>query len=300
MPKNRGLGRGLDSIFADNSVETGDDSGRKYRNISITCIDVNPDQPRKNFNEESLKILAESIRENGLIEPLAVRKTSEIPERYEIIAGERRFRACVMLGMAEVPVNVIEADDIAAAKLTLIENLQREDLTPIEEANAYRLLMDKCYMTQEELSKAVGVSRSVIANAVRLLELPDDIKKYVEENPLFTSGHARALLSLEDRGKMVEIADRCIAGEWSVRVTEDEVKKANLRKAAEELPEEEEKPLKVDYNKVLAEKFTGLTGRRCKIVNTKKNKTFQIEFHDNADLEYLLQLLAGDDIFKDY
>ncbi len=261
---------------------------------------MNPDQPRKNFNEDSLKILAESIRDNGLIEPLAVRKTSDVPERYEIIAGERRFRACVINGMSEVPVNVIEADDISAAKLTLIENLQREDLTPIEEANAYRMLMDKCFMTQEELSKAVGVSRSAIANAVRLLELPAEIKKYVEENPAFTSGHARALLGLEDRSRMAEIAGRCIDGEWSVRTTEEEVKRANRQKSAADAPEEEDKPIRVDYNKVLAEKFTGLTGRRCKIVNTKKNRTFQIEFHDNADLEYLLKLLAGDDIFKDY
>ncbi len=301
MPKNKGLGRGLDSIFADNSVESSADAERKYRNIPISSIDVNPDQPRKKFNEETLKVLAESIRENGLIEPLAVRRTSEIPERYEIIAGERRFRACVMLGMAEVPVNVIEADDISAAKLTLIENLQREDLTPIEEANAYRILMDKCYMTQDELSQAVGVSRSTIANAVRLLDLPDDIKKYVEEKPSFTPGHARALLALSDKDQMVDIAERCITGDWSVRTIEEEVKRA-ISAAKKKASEEDagDKPVKVDYNQVLAEKFTGLTGRQCRIVNTKKKKTFQIEFRDNADLEALLLLLAGEDIFKDY
>ncbi len=299
MPKNKGLGRGLDSIFADNSVESGAESGRKYKDVPLSSIDVNPDQPRKNFNEETLKTLADSIKEHGLIEPLAVRKTSDMPERYEIIAGERRFRACVMLGMAEIPVNVIEADDIAAAKLTLIENLQREDLTPIEEANAYRMLMEKCYMTQEELSKAVGVSRSAISNAVRLLDLPDELKKLVEDNPSFTSGHARAILGLDDKSKMLPIAEKCIEGEWSVRAVEDAVRAVNLRKPDVEIPVRE-KPVKVDYNRVLAEKFTGLTGRQCRIVNTKKKKSFQIEFHDNADLENLLRILAGDDIFKDY
>lgn len=300
MATNRGLGRGLDAIFLDNSIKQNDTGNASERlSVSVSLVDTNPGQPRKSFDAESLSNLADSIEANGLLQPILVRK---VGERYEIIAGERRFRACKMANLTEIPVIVIKADDVSSAKYALIENIQREDLNPYEEAAAFRTLMKEYGLGQEEVSAQVGKSRSAIANSLRLLELPPDIVKMLTSGSL-TAGHCRALLGLRDSNSMVSLAQRCIDRNLSVRDAEAAVKVANRRLALEEAEEKEQadggKPV-VDYIKSLETRFTRVTGRQCKITATRNKKSFQIEFRDNDDLEGILKLLAGDDVLVDF
>lgn len=295
MSKNKGLGRGLSAIFEDNFYEESKSSDKKT-DIPMTLIDTNPSQPRKNFNQDSIASLAESIKENTLLQPILVRKNGE---RYEIIAGERRFRACTMLGMTEIPAIITAADDLTAAKYALIENLQREDLNPYEEACAYRSLIDDFFLTQEEIAAQVGKSRSAVANALRLLDLPPEIVSLVNSGTI-SGGHARALLGLNDKSKMLPLAEKIYINGLSVRGTEEAVKEEN-RKTVRDISDEKfkDEPVKVDYMKVIEERFTGITGRRCRISEKKGVKTFQLEYRDNSDLEEILKLLAGEHIFDD-
>lgn len=295
MGKNKGLGRGLSAIFEDNFYEE-EKTGAKKSEIPMTLIDTNPSQPRKTFNQESISALAKSIKENTLLQPILVRKNGE---RYEIVAGERRFRACSMLGMTEIPAIVTEADDLTAAKYALIENLQREDLNPYEEACAYRSLIDDFFLTQEEIASQVGKSRSAVANSLRLLELPQEIVDLVNRGTI-SGGHARALLGLTDKSKMLPLAEKIYINGLSVRGTEEAVKEEN-RKTVKEISDEKLKnePVRVNYMKVIEERFTGITGRRCRISEKKGVKTFQLEYRDNSDLEEILKLLAGEHIFDD-
>ena len=294
MPKNKGLGRGLDAIYLDNSLPEEENKANDRRTVPVSQIDVNADQPRKTFAPDALAELAESIRRNGLLQPVLVRRT--MAERYEIIARERRFRAAKLAGLTELPVIVLEADDATAARYALIENLQREDLNPYEEAAAYRALMERYSLTQEEVAGEVGRSRSAVANSLRLLELPEGAANMLRAGML-TAGHARTLLGLRDPEKIVPMAQDCVGKELSVRELEELVKAANRageRKApAKKAPE-------VDYVKTIAERFSGRTGRQCRIQYTKKKKTFQLEFRDNADLEAICRLLAGDDFFDEF
>ncbi|MBR5679217.1 MAG: ParB/RepB/Spo0J family partition protein, partial [Clostridia bacterium] len=181
MPRNKGLGRGLDAIYIDNALPE-EETKDAPKTVPISEIDLCADQPRKVFDPESLAALADSIRENGLLQPVLVRRTNL--GRYEIVAGERRFRAAKLAGLSALPVSVIEADDRAAAKYALIENLQREDLSPLEEAAAYRRLMDRWGLTQEAVSAEVGKSRSAVANALRLLDLPEEAAALVADGSL--------------------------------------------------------------------------------------------------------------------
>lgn len=291
--KNKGLGRGLGAIFEDNFYEDRE-SDKQNPTLPLTLIDTNPNQPRKCFAETELSELAASIEQNGLIQPIIVRK---IGERYEIIAGERRFRAVKQLGRSEIPAIVVEADDAKAAKYSLIENLQREDLNPCEEATAFRTLTTEYGLTQEEAAAQVGKSRSAVANSMRLLELPENILELMAGGEL-SAGHGKALLMLFDRGQMTELAEKAANGGMTVRQLEDAVRKANRKpKKAEDDPVGDE--IKVDYLKVIEDRFTGITGRRFKI-NKKKSglKTIQVEYRDDADLEELLKKLAGEDIFE--
>ncbi|MGN1409209.1 MAG: ParB/RepB/Spo0J family partition protein [Eubacteriales bacterium] len=295
MAKNKGLGRGLSAIFEDNFYEESKSSDKKTE-IPMTLIDTNPSQPRKTFNQDSIAALAESIKENTLLQPILVRKNGE---RYEIIAGERRFRACTMLGMTEIPAIITAADDLTAAKYALIENLQREDLNPYEEACAYRSLIDDFFLTQEEIAAQVGKSRSAVANSLRLLDLPPEIVSLVNSGTI-SGGHARALLGLTDKSKMLPLAEKIYINGLSVRGTEEAVKEEN-RKTVRDISDEKlkDEPVKVDYMKVIEERFTGITGRRCRISEKKGVKTFQLEYRDNSDLEEILKLLAGEHIFDD-
>lgn len=294
MAKKKGLGRGLDAIFVDNSYPE-DEKGNDRLTVSISQIDTKADQPRKTFDSESLAGLADSIAANGLLQPILVRR---IGDRYEIIAGERRFRASKLAGLLEVPVIVTDADDVKAAKFALIENLQREDLNPYEEAAAYRALMDEYGFSQEEISTQIGKSRSAIANSLRLLDLPEEVVKLLVEGSL-TAGHGRALLGLRDKEQIVPMANRAVSRNLSVRDIEAAVKKAN-RMYGKESETEEDSVFSVDYFRSLESKFTGVTGRRCKITDTKTKKTFQIEYRDNEDLEEIIKKLAGNGIFDDY
>lgn len=295
MSKNKGLGRGLDAIFLDNSFPEEDNTKSERLSVSISMIDVNPGQPRKSFDSEALAELADSIAANGLLQPILVRK---INERYEIIAGERRFRASKLAGLNEIPVIVVEADDLTASKYALIENLQREDLNPYEEASAYHKLMKEYDLSQEEISVQIGKSRSAIANSLRLLDLPPEVVKMLVDGML-TAGHGRALLGLRDKSQIVPLAQRCVNRNLSVRDVEAAVKQAN-RQFSRSQEEPEDEPFTVDYFQSLETRFTNLTGRRCKIVESKNKKTFQLEYRDNEDLEDILKKLAGNGIFDEY
>lgn len=296
MPKNKGLGKGLDAIFRDNLFAEEETPMSERLIVPISQLDTNPDQPRKSFDSEALAGLADSISANGLLQPILVRMVNG---RYEIIAGERRFRASKLAGLLEIPVIVVEADDATAAKYALIENLQREDLNPYEEASAYQTLMKEYDLSQEEISVQIGKSRSAIANAVRLLDLPPEVVKMLTDGML-TAGHGRALLGLRDRSQIVPLAQRCVNRNLSVRDVEAAVRTANknLSKAMEAVTEAE--PVSVDYIASLEERFRNVTGRRCKITDTKNKKTFQIEYRDNEDLEQILRSLAGDDLLDQF
>ena len=296
MASNKGLGKGLDAIFRDNLFAEEETPMSERLIVPISQLDTNPDQPRKSFDSEALAGLADSISANGLLQPILVRMVNG---RYEIIAGERRFRASKLAGLLEIPVIVVEADDATAAKYALIENLQREDLNPYEEASAYQTLMKEYDLSQEEISVQIGKSRSAIANAVRLLDLPPEVVKMLTDGML-TAGHGRALLGLRDRSQIVPLAQRCVNRNLSVRDVEAAVRTANknLSKAMEAVTAAE--PVSVDYIASLEERFRNVTGRRCKITDTKNKKTFQIEYRDNEDLEQILRSLAGDDLLDQF
>lgn len=304
MAKGKGLGRGLDAIFDDNAF--GDTPAEGVKTLRISQIDPKNDQPRKNFEPEALAQLADSIAANGILQPILVRQThmdTIAGDRYEIIAGERRFRGAKLAGLNEIPAIVVEADDLTAARYALIENLQREDLNPYEEAVAYDRLIQEFGLSQEEIAGQLGRSRSAVANALRLLDLPEEVIKMLVDGNL-TAGHGRTLLGLKDRNQIIPLANRCVSRNLSVREMEQLVKQANRAYAAElarlEKGEDEEQPLQVDYFASLADRFTSVTGRQCKITETKNKKIFQVEYRDNEDLEELLKHLAGNDFLENY
>ena len=289
--KNSGLGRGLDAIFLDNSLsEENTHNEDKIHKLKISLIDPNKDQPRKHFDKDALEQLAESIAENGLLQPILVREYGE--GRYQIIAGERRFRASKLAGLSEIPAIILERDDRKAAQIALIENIQREDLNPIEEALAYKSLAEEYDMTQEEVSLKVGKSRSAIANSIRLLDLPDEILTLVASKEL-SAGHARTLLGVKDRDNMILLAQRAVEEELSVRILEDAVKEINKPKKTEN--EVEEKPLPiVDYIRELELRVQSHLGRKCKIEEKGRKKTITLSYEDNEDLDEILKILCGE------
>lgn len=285
MKKMSGLGRGLDAIFLDNEQEKSEDGGVKELNLSL--IDPRADQPRKSFDKEALESLAQSIRANGLFQPILVR---EMPSgRYQIIAGERRFRASKIAELTKIPAIVLDKDDRKTAEIALVENIQREDLNPMEEAAGYRALAEEYGMTQEELSATVGKSRSAIANAMRLLDLPPKIIEMVTAGEI-SAGHARALLSVENVDDMIALALRCKEDNLSVREIEAAVKKAGRKKR--ENKEDITVPV-VDYYRELERRVEGKLGRKVVIANRDKNKCLTLYYEDNDDLQDLLVQLCG-------
>lgn len=282
--KKGGLGRGLDALFADNSVE--ENSSASAVKLSLNEIEPNKDQPRKTFDEKALSELADSIAQHGVIQPLLVRPMPD--GSYQLVAGERRWRAARRAGLSEVPVVIREMSDSEMMELALIENLQREDLNPIEEAEGLQQLIHTYGLTQETADARVGRSRPAIANALRLLSLPTPILELTRDGKI-SAGHARALLSLNDEEKMVEIADQILKKEISVREVERLAKAA-----AKEKKQPENHPLRRDtfYDEVeLA--LTNSLGRRIKVnLNKKENRgTIEIEFFDQNDLTDLSRLL---------
>lgn len=293
--KNSGLGRGLDAIFLDNSRLS--DTERAENSITmlkLSLVDPKSDQPRKYFDKEALEELANSIKENGLLQPILVREYGN--GRYQIIAGERRFRACKLAELGEIPAIILDKSDKAVAEIALIENLQREDLNPVEEAMAYRSLATEYDMTQEELSQKIGKSRSAIANTVRLLDLPEEILTMVASKEL-SAGHARTLLAVKDPEMMLLLAQRAAEGDMSVRQLEEEVKRANKPKKIV-TEDEEELPL-VDYFREMELKIQRQLGRKAKIKDQGKKKTLTLFYEDNEDLDELLKTICGSDFLDE-
>ena len=254
-----------------------------YRLLPVYKVEPNPNQPRQDFDEEELEALAQSIREHGVVQPLTVR---ELPNGYyQIIAGERRWRASRLANLTEIPAVIIEADDRKAMELALIENLQRQDLNPVEEALGYRTLMDDYGLTQEETAKRVGKSRPAVANALRLLNLCPEVLNTVRRGAL-SAGHARAVLTLKTPRQQQEAAQKICALDLSVRQAEMLCK--NMNKPAKEEPE---KPLQVDYVAECEKSLSRALGRGVKIVNGKKKGKFELEFYGPEDLEILIQTL---------
>ncbi len=292
-PKNTGLGRGLEAIFLDNTAE--ENGGVTMMRLSE--IEPNPDQPRKDFDPEALSQLAESIATHGLIQPIIVRSTGS-GEYYEIIAGERRWRASKLAGLTEVPVIIMELDDQKAAQVAIIENVQREDLNAIEEAMAYRSLIEDYGMTQEELSRQIGKSRSAVANTLRLLELPDEVMAQVKEGTI-SAGHARALLALRNAARILGAASAVANKDLSVRETEALVKKLNrIEKELNDPKPVNDEPI-VDYTAELAKKMTARLGRKVVISGKGNSRKLEISFSDDNELDELVNKLCGANIFDD-
>ena len=282
MANNKGLGRGLGALLGDFSDEPQENS--PYRLLPIYKVEPNADQPRQDFDEEELQALSESITVHGVIQPLTVR---ELPSGYyQIIAGERRWRAARMAGLSEIPAVIVEADDKKAMELALIENLQRQDLNAMEEALGYRSLMEDYGLTQEEASSRVGKSRSAVANALRLLQLPEAIAQMLRDGKL-TAGHARAVLKLKNEKKQLEAAQKIAALDLSVRQAENLC--SNMAK--EPVKKEETVTLAVDYVAECEKSLSKHLGRGVKIVNGKRKGRFELEFYGQEDLQTLLDAL---------
>ena len=297
--KPGGLGRGFFEILDDNVLVSQKNGVQELR---ISEIEPRSDQPRKDFNREALESLADSIASLGVIQPIVVRENKQYPGTYEIIAGERRWRAAKMAGLSEIPAVVLDSDDMKTAQVALIENLQRENLNAIEEAMAYAALMERFDFTQEQIAKQVGKSRSAIANTLRLLDLPDSIAEMVKDEQL-SAGHARTLLALESAEDMETAANRIIEKSMSVREAEALVKKMlALAEDAEMVEVDSEKGLEKltrIHMKELERRSRTTLGRRVRITNTGKKKTIELTFEDNEDLEALLKQLCGDDFFNE-
>ena len=278
--KPSGLGRGLGALLGDDVLKT-ETTGAL--SLPISQVESCSSQPRKHFDEASLAELAASIQEHGIIQPLTVRKLAS--GYYQIIAGERRWRAARLAGLSEVPVIVIEADDRKAAELAMIENLQREDLNPMEEAAGFQSLIETYHMTQEEAASRVGKSRSAVTNALRLLSLTPSVRKLVEEGKL-SAGHARALLPLSP-AVQESAAAAVVSGGLSVRQTEALAK----RLSAEKKPEKPA-PTGVDYTAEAQKDLSSKLGRGVKIVNGRKKGRIELEYYGLDDLNDLLEALA--------
>ena len=281
MASNKGLGRGLGALLGDFTEEPVEQSA--YRLLPIYKVEPNPDQPRQDFDEEELQALSESIGIHGVIQPLTVRELSS--GYYQIIAGERRWRAARQAGLSEVPAVVIEADDKKAMELALIENLQRQDLNPVEEALGYQSLMSDYGLTQEETASRVGKSRPAVANALRLLNLSSEVLEKVRSGEL-SAGHARAILSLKSEKQQIDAMKKILALALSVRQAETLCK--NMLK---EPKPEKEVTLAVNYVAECEKSLSKHLGRGVKIVNGKRKGRFELEFYGQDDLQVLLDAL---------
>ena len=283
MALERGLGKGLGALLGDAALQS-----QEGGSLSLPISQVEPGvkQPRKRFDEDSLHDLADSIRTHGVIQPLTVRRLSS--GYYQIIAGERRWRAAKLAGLREIPAVIIEADDRKVMELGLIENLQREDLNPIEEANGYHVLIDEYGMTQEEVAKRVGKSRPAVANALRLLALPDAVHQLLEEGKL-SAGHARAILSVPSGELQKKLAQKVIAEDLSVRQTEALAKR--LAAGEKEPPSPPPGPDLTIYLRAAEKDLAARFGRKVHIVNGKKKGKVELEYYNPEDLNALLELL---------
>lgn len=282
MASNKGLGKGLGALLGDFTEESQEKTA--YQLLPIYKVEPNPDQPRQDFDEVELQALADSIAEHGVIQPLTVREMST--GYYQIIAGERRWRAARIANLSEVPAIIVEADDRKVKELALIENLQRQDLNPVEEALGYHSLMDEYGLTQDDAAKRVGKSRPAVANALRLLALPQEILEMLRQGTL-TAGHARAVLVLKTEKKQLEAAQKIAALGLSVRQAEMLCKNMSREVPVKKEPE----TFAVDYVAECEKQLSKQLGRGVKIVNGKRKGKFELEFYGQEDLQVLLDAL---------
>ncbi len=289
----RGLGRGFYDIFDDNMPETKKGSGELLR---IADIEPRRDQPRKTFEREALEALADSIAAYGVLQPIIVRQSASADDTYEIIAGERRWRAAKMAGLSEIPAVILDGDELKAAQVALIENIQREDLNPVEEAMGYGALIERFGLTQEQVAKQVGKNRSTVTNMLRLLDLPDEVLAMLSNGEL-TTGHARALLALDTEESMLELAGRIVERGLSVRETEAAVKR--IQEAEEAPAEERVHPQIHAHMKELERRAMCTLGRRVRISRSSRKKVVELTYDNDEDLEALLLSLCGDTIFQE-
>lgn len=283
MAKKRGLGKGLSALIPDEPIEEFLDIGEvkeAITNIDISLIKPNKNQPRKEFEKEGLEELSHSIKNYGIIQPIIVRK---VENQYEIVAGERRWKASQLAGLKEIPCLVRDVEDIEAMKLALIENIQREDLNPIEEARAFKELMDKYQLKQEELSQVVGKSRSYIANTLRLLNLDNETQNLVEEGKI-SSGHGRALLSIKNDKDRKRATNEIINNKLNVRQTEDMAKQIKSNKIRSSKRKD---PIVVE----LEENLMSYLGTKVKIIYGKEKGKIEIEYYGEEDLERILDAI---------
>ena len=277
MAKKGGLGNGLGALFDDNTTDSA-----SSQTLRLSEIEPNREQPRKSFDDDGIAALADSIKQHGMLQPLLVRPYGN---SYQIVAGERRWRAARMLGLSEVPVQIRELTDSETMQIALIENLQRENLNPIEEAKGYSELIEQYNMTQEEVAKTVGRSRSAVANAMRLLALPDEVVKMLEDGDI-SIGHGKALLAFDDEEKMLEAARKAAAGNLTVRA---------LEKLSKETPSEPKPQTDEKINSYFREMEISLherLGRKVKVEYGKNKGALILEFYDEADLSELAKKLA--------
>ena len=280
IKKKSGLGKGLDAIFAENGTE---ESNRSAEELKLSDLEPNRGQPRKDFDDETLAELADSISQHGLLQPLLVRPI--FGGGYQIVAGERRWRAARMAGLTTVPAIIRELDDEQVMEIALIENLQREDLSPLEEAMGYQSLMDSYDMTQEEVAKIVGKSRSAVANVLRLLKLPEEVQALIRSGQV-SAGHGRALLSFPDDAEKIAVAKRVIEEDLSVREVERLAQKAN------EVPKKKDvKPRGIPYFNEVELSLHDYLGRKVRVNGDEKKGTLQIEFYGQEDLSELIRKL---------
>ena len=295
--KTSGLGRGFYDIFNDNVLD-----GKKgvAENLRISDIEPRRDQPRKTFSRESLEVLADSIATYGVLQPIIVRENEDNEGTYEIIAGERRWRSAKMAGLSEIPAVIFDGDDLRAAQVALIENIQREDLNPVEEAMGYGALIDKFGLTQDQVAKQVGKSRSAVTNMLRLLDLPDEVLEMLRLGEL-TAGHARALLGLDDDDDILPLANRTVAQNLTVREVENSVKRINaLANRKEEDKEEEQTHPQIKLHmKELERRAMSALGRKVRISRSSRKKVVELTYDNDEDLEALLRSLCGQGIFEE-
>jgi ParB family chromosome partitioning protein len=284
MAGKKGLGRGLQALIPEYRTE----EPQGVETINIAYIHPNQYQPRKQFDEDSLKELAESIKQNGVIQPIIVRK---VDSGYQIVAGERRWRAAKIAGLSEIPAIVRDFDDLQVMEIALIENLQREDLNPIEEAKAYKALIEQFNLTQEEISKKIGKSRSVIANSIRLLNLDDRVQEMLVKGDI-TIGHAKVILSLPNKSLQYEAAKKVVEENLNVRETEDLVK--NLLRKNEKITKKL-KSNKIDVHiKEIEDNLCSFLGTKVKISQKSKDRgIIQIEYYSEEDLTRIIEIIYG-------
>ena len=289
-PQKKGLGRGLDALLDPYSagIEETEKTGAGVLTVNVRDIDTNALQPRKQFDETSLGELAESIRVHGIVQPLIVKQKGS---RYMIIAGERRFRAARLAGLTEVPVLVTDYDEAQIHEVSLIENIQRENLNPVEEAAAIRFLMKQHDMTQEEVSGRLGKSRPAIANALRLLQLPESVIELLKSGAL-SAGHGRTLAGLTDNGQIEHLAKECVEREYSVRTLEEKIKALSERKKLMQ-PVKKEKPGLPAELATLEESFRESLGTKVSLAGTNTRGKITIEYFSREDLERVFDKISG-------